>query len=447
MRIVVFFVAMLMIQGHRILAQEKTFVKEYTYKAGEMDSKISCRAIATNQLRTELLNEIGVYVESEQLLKTVEVGGKFSQDFVENIATISAGVTKLEVLEEHWNGEIFWMKAAITVDRKSLEESLKQLVSDKQKVKEFEELKLQLTHATKELDRLKKEMETKGIKSDPKAESLNTQKYNNEINTLIASDYFLKAKEKLLNFNYEGAKADYTKAIEFNPQDANTYFSRGYVKEDLLDKKGAMIDYTKAIELNPQHHDAYRRRGLLKIWARDDIGAMADFTKAIELNPEDELSYAHRGLIKEYQDDIGAISDYTKAININEARMQRKEVSVFFTQLANYRSYNGRGSSKLRLLDYRGAVVDFTKSIELLQENYDAYNGRGYSKMNLLDYKGATADFTKAIELDPNLGDAYYGRGISKISLQQKESGCIDLSKAGELGDERAYEAIRDRCN
>ena len=31
---------------------------------------------------------------------TLEVGDKFSQDFAENISTISAGVTKLKILEE-----------------------------------------------------------------------------------------------------------------------------------------------------------------------------------------------------------------------------------------------------------------------------------------------------------------------------------------------------------
>ena len=61
-------------------AQEKTFEREYTYKASEMDSKLFCRAIAITQLRSSLLNEIGVYVESESILKTSDVSGKFSQD-------------------------------------------------------------------------------------------------------------------------------------------------------------------------------------------------------------------------------------------------------------------------------------------------------------------------------------------------------------------------------
>jgi|TARA_B110000240_G_C13448735_1_gene431546 hypothetical protein len=32
------------------------------------------------------------------------VGDKFSQDFVENISTITAGITKFKILEETWNG-------------------------------------------------------------------------------------------------------------------------------------------------------------------------------------------------------------------------------------------------------------------------------------------------------------------------------------------------------
>src|SRR6267154_6189160 len=107
-----FFVVVLVLSVHSLYSQEKTFVKEYTYKASEADSRVSCRAIATNQLRSMLLNELGVYVESNQLLKTNDIAGKNSQDFAENISTISAGITKLDVLNETWNGETFWMKAA-----------------------------------------------------------------------------------------------------------------------------------------------------------------------------------------------------------------------------------------------------------------------------------------------------------------------------------------------
>ena len=127
-----------------LVAKEKTFIRDFTYNASDVDSKVSCRAIAIKELRSLLLNEIGFYVESESILTTSEVGEKFSQDFVENISTITAGITKLVIIDETWDGKTFWMKASITIDEKSLEESLKQLIADRQKMKELEQTKQRL---------------------------------------------------------------------------------------------------------------------------------------------------------------------------------------------------------------------------------------------------------------------------------------------------------------
>jgi hypothetical protein len=162
-------------------AQEKTFVREYTYKASEMDSRNSCRKIAINELQLTLLHEIGVYVESEQLLKTSEVDKKFTQDFVENIATVSAGVTKLNVLDETWNGEVFWMKASVTIDPKSIEQSLKQLIGDRQKVKEMEELKRQLTESRKIINELNEQLKSA---KNQKEKSIVEKKFKKEIETM-----------------------------------------------------------------------------------------------------------------------------------------------------------------------------------------------------------------------------------------------------------------------
>jgi tetratricopeptide (TPR) repeat protein len=384
-----------------VFGQEKTFEREYTYKASEIDSKLSSRAIAINQLRSMLLAEIGVYVESESILKTTEVSGKFNQDFAENIATLSTGITKLEVLDERWNGETFWMKAAITIDEKNLEESLKQLINDRQKTKQLEELKQQLKDATKELDRLKKELTTEKRASDPISEKLYSQKYNDEINKLVSVDYFYNANLKAENLDYYGAIADFTKAIEFDPFFNFAYHNRGLAKSKLQDLRGAIEDFDMSIEIDPKDIKSYNNRGNSKSKLQDNWGAIRDFTRAIEIDPNHASAY-----------------------------------------------YNRAGSKRF-LKDFSGSIADYTKTIELDSEFELAYVGRGVSKMALHDYRGAIADLTKAIALDPNSGDAYYFRGLSKSfeSYQQKESGCLDLRKAGELGNSKAYDAIREFCN
>jgi tetratricopeptide (TPR) repeat protein len=288
------FLIFVFLGASRLVAQEKTFEREYTYKASELDSKISCRAIAINQLRSSLLNEIGVYVQNEQILKSTDVNGKFSQDFAEKIATISAGITKLQVLDEKWNGETFWMKAAITIDKKNLEESLKEVLADRQKVKDLEEIRQKLDEATREINKLKETT----AKNQVNTQNLQSKKYNMEINTLVSTDFFCKANVKTDLQDNEGAIADYTRAIELDPTYAKAYNNRGVAKKRLQDYRGAIVDYTKAIELDSKLSEAYNNRGIAKQRLKDFMGAIIDYTKTIELDPKNAYAYNNRGLAK-----------------------------------------------------------------------------------------------------------------------------------------------------
>jgi lipoprotein NlpI len=55
------------------------------------------------------------------------------------------------------------------------------------------------------------------------------------------------------------------------------------------------------------------------------------------------------------------------------------------------------------------------------------YFKSGLSKLRLEDHEGAIVEFTKAIQLKPNYVYAYSNRGVAKKNLDQKESGCLDL--------------------
>jgi tetratricopeptide (TPR) repeat protein len=71
---------------------------------------------------------------------------------------------------------------------------------------------------------------------------------------------------------------------------------------------------------------------------------------------------------------------------------------------------------------------------------------RGSAKLKLEDYRGAIADLSKAIEINPNYIGAYYGRGGAKYFLGDKNGACLDWSKAGELGYGEAYDLIKQYC-
>ena len=107
--------------------------------------------------------------------------------------------------------------------------------------------------------------------------------------------------------------------------------------------------------------------------------------------------------------------------------------------------YFGRGSSKYFLQDFTGAITDLTTGIEIENEIPGTHYFRGMAKYSLKDYRGAIADFTVEIQIKP-MADTYFYRGIAKYILGQKDSGCLGLSKAGELGNLKAYDAIKKYC-
>jgi len=448
-----------------LAAQEKTFEREYTYKASDLDSKISSRAIVVNQLRSTLLNEIGVYVESEQILKTSDVSGKFSQDFVENIATISAGITNLKILDEKWNGETFWMRASITVDKTNLEESLKQLIADRQKLKELEETKQRLNRATKQLDSLKNIVDRNTL-TNQKNQS---DRYNDEVGTLSATDYYYTSESKFKLKDYDGALSDLSKALEIKPNFAQAYNARGMIHSVLNDNKSAIIDYTKAIELNDKDEDSYNSRGVAKFELKDYDGAIGDYNKTIEINALSAYAYYNRGnskaALKEYE---SALADYSKAIEIdpknpvnyltyNGIGIVKHDLKDYTGAIANFtvsikinpnykKSFDNRGISKAASHDFKGSLLDFNKAIEIDPNFGTAYIHRGFSKGQLNDLKGSQLDFNKAIEINPNDSDAYLGRGLGKLMFKQNTSACQDFEKAAELGNVHAPEAIKEYC-
>jgi len=489
MKIILGLLVLFLFQSDILNAQEKSFIKEYTYKAGELDSKLSCRAVVIDQLRTILLQEIGVYVESEQFLKTSDVGGQFSQDFVENIAIISAGITKLEVVEEKWTGETYWMKAAITVDPRSLQESLNRLINDKNRVKELESLKEELDKTKEQLSELRKQ----SLESRPNSDNtIIKNQYNNKIIALNSTEFIISGLSKYDVNDFKGAIEDFSVAIAIDPRNARAYLSRANAELSLVDTiaaryglgkqydetiKAAISDYTRGIDLSSGRTREeisfhYTSRGIAKskstIPIKDDEGrdrwtfnheeAIVDFTRAINssLSP---IAYYYRGISRmSIGNTLDAITDFTISIKLDPQ---------------NPDCYSNRGDARYQNDDYKSAVEDYTRAIEIDPSNYKyyvkrflvmyefrdgdysiltedanklvellpnehvSYAGRGLIRAELKDQTGAIKDFNKAIALDTknkNSGLYYYRRGLSKMALNQKENACKDLKIAVKTG-------------
>ena len=161
--------------------------------------------------------------------------------------------------------------------------------------------------------------------------------------------------------------------------------------------------------------------------------ALLNLNRAIQIDPNYSPAYYLRGNIKDnFEDRHGAMKDYNIAVEKNS-----KFADAFYA----------RGNVKMKLQDYYGAIADYSSAIAINENYIEAYFNRGRAKQFLLAYEDAINDCTKIIQITPNNIDAFYMRGILRINFGDLKNGCLDLSKAGELGDHKAYEAIKEKCN
>jgi tetratricopeptide (TPR) repeat protein len=161
--------------------------------------------------------------------------------------------------------------------------------------------------------------------------------------------------------------------------------------------------------------------------------SLMNLNKAIEVDPSFSAAYYLRGNIKDkFEDRHGAMKDYNTAVEKSP-----KFADAFFA----------RGNVKMKLQDYYGAIADYTSAITINENYIEAYFNRGRAKQFLLAYEDAINDCSKIIQINPSNIDAYYMRGILRINFGDLKNGCLDLSKAGEMGDLRAYESIKEKCN
>lgn len=153
---------------------------------------------------------------------------------------------------------------------------------------------------------------------------------------------------------YVEAIDHFSAALEMEPQDAETYFLRGRAHYDYAvrlsrDLTGqppeavpflpdevaeqmqlAVADYSSAIELNPQYGKAYNNRGNAHASLGDLEQALADYDRALELDDSLDLTYYNRGAIqyqlRNYEAAIADLETYLEMVPDAEDRARVEDL-------------------------------------------------------------------------------------------------------------------------
>lgn len=388
-------------------ADNVTFTKEYIYTASDIDSKVSSRAIALEQVKKLLLEELGVYVISETEISNAQL----TKD---QVKTFSAGIVKANIIDEKWDGKTYYIKANITADPQDVASSIAKLLDNKALREELEETKTKTEAALRTIERMKIEL------AKAQATPQQQERYNQEIRKLTAQDWFKKGYLLHTSHNYQGTVDALSESIKLNPNIPEAYLGRGSAYWKMGNYQLAIKDFDTAIELDPNVSVAYGGRGAVYNDIGDYQRAINDFTIAIKLSPSSAAAYFHRGVahsaLGNYQP---AIKDFDVAIELNPLYAE---------------TYNNRGIANSSLGNLRQAIKDYDKAIELNPTYANAYNNRGFAYLEQGDLKKAKININKALELDNN--DPIANSSMSEYYAVENNpaEACRWLSKAIERG-------------
>jgi tetratricopeptide (TPR) repeat protein len=339
--ILISFLFVLLIPNHAS-AELKTFVKEYTYQVSDYDSKISSRAIALEQVKRLLLEEVGTYLISETDVKDF----RLTKD---KITTLTAGIVQTEILDEKWDGKTYYLKAKMSIVPQDVTKFLEGLRENSQKNRELEEMKRKVDEALNKIKQLQDER-VAGQHLESKS-----KEYSKAVAELKAKEWIDKGIAFMNVENYESALSAFNNAVEFDPTSSLTYLNKGWVLNALGDYNQALAVLNRASDLDSKNPWIYIHRGGAYMMLGNCQQALLDAEKVISLDATIAYAYAIRGWAYSCLGNLDrALADLNKS-----AQMDPKNPIVYI-----FRAWvhNALGNKRL-------ALDDFDKSFSLAPNN------------------------------------------------------------------------------
>lgn len=212
-----------------------------------------------------------------------------------------------------------------------------------------------------------------------------------------------------------------------DPEDAEAYEARGRIFYSAKEFDNAIEDFTKVIELGCGRHNTYWYRGYSYRQKGMTEEGFQDYTKSLELQ-ETAIAYNNRGAIysdkKEYKN---AIADFERAIELGP------DCSLY---------HNNCAWAYYRLEQYDRVLEHCARAVSLGNPTANTYKYQGDAFWKKEEYKKALDSYNEALRRNPGSDEAINGLGLAYEGLGQDKRALAEYRRAAKMDpSEPAYHA------
>ncbi len=200
-----------------------------------------------------------------------------------------------------------------------------------------------------------------------------------------------------------------TKSIEITPGNAAAFCNRGSARQLLADFDGALADFDRAVAADEDFAEAHLSRGMLLRRLGKYQAALSSLDRAIRILPALAAAHFHRGIVlRELNRQTEALQSYDRAISLRPDHVE---------------AYVNRGNVYRDLQRWDLALEDFDKAWSIDGRCAEALCHRGNVQSELNDLDSAVASYDEAIAVRPDYVEAHCNKSVALLLAGKLEEG------------------------
>jgi tetratricopeptide (TPR) repeat protein len=120
------------------------------------------------------------------------------------------------------------------------------------------------------------------------------------------------------------AAAWFDKALEIEPEHADTWFNLGYAREHSGNRAGALEAFSRASELNPKHDRAWYGQGMIHAHLGEHAAAAENLERAAQLQPMNGVAWYALGMARHHCNEPDRVEAVIRHLAEHEPQTARR---------------------------------------------------------------------------------------------------------------------------